>query len=93
MQLANKTMRFVIIYHNKDYIRSKIEEVIPVIVARGFKFNEKPFQCPIFSTRLEWPSEDELRRFTFNTQCEEIEYNEGRLTSLRKHIEDAQIME
>jgi NAD-dependent oxidoreductase involved in siderophore biosynthesis len=83
-------MRFIIIYNNRDDVRNNIEILIRQLVGQGFNCAINQINHPLFSSRLFWPSQQEIAGLPFTTQCEEVIWTENKLTSLRKLIIDVE---
>jgi hypothetical protein len=77
-------MRFVISYINHPRMRGLIETFISRMVEHGYDFSQTTFQSQILQIMPVWPVGD----IPLNVQCEEVEFKNGKLESLRVLVID-----
>ena len=84
-------MRFVIIYQNREDVRNNVEALINQAIAQGANLAAQEIQHPLVQTKLYWPDVKFVNSLPLNVQCEEVEFKEGKLISLKKSIVDIEV--
>lgn len=86
-------MRFVVIYQNDDNVRRMIEQQIPLLVKEhGVDLLKKEFSTPVFKSHPQWPNSKDMMSLPMSWQCEEFDWEDSKLISVRKLVLDAEII-
>lgn len=89
---AGYNMRFTVIYINEKSIRDKVISLLISAITQGLKLNERGIMHPIFLTQPRWPIIEIIERIPLHVQCEEMEYLEGSLRTLRVNTVDVEVV-
>jgi hypothetical protein len=88
----DNTMHFVAFYRNDGDIRTQALQLIYTAINGGMDLGVTPLTLPAVRTIPTWPDMRTLANLPLTTQCEWLEYQEGKLTTLRLLVIDVEVV-
>jgi hypothetical protein len=86
-------MQFSAIYHNNGDVRTKALQIIYEALNKGADLSINRLRHQIVSTVPAWPDMATLLSLPMYMQCEHMEYNSGKLDTLRLLVIDVETIE
>lgn len=87
---AEGNMKFTILYQNRTHIRDQVIALIINTLSHGYDLSTGDINHPMFLSRPAWPDRNVLDSMPTHFQCEEMEFKEGSLRTLRVQVIDVE---
>ena len=85
-------MKFTLIYLYDKKLRDSIIPDVIGLMNSGFPADQQSFSHLIFHITPQWPSIDQLLALPCHLQCEEIEWSNGSIKTLRVRTIDVEVV-
>lgn len=85
-------MRFSVIYESKKEVRDNVIALLLSAISQGHNLSQTKANHPLFVTKPYWPSQSELYNLPMSHQCEEFEFLNGSLNTLRTNTIDVEVI-
>jgi len=88
-----KNQRFSIIYnYGNENLRKQIFEIILQNIKNNFRFDQQIVQTPLFQTKLNFPTLEEINSIPMNIQVEEVIVKKNKIYTIKKLIIEVEII-
>lgn len=83
-------MRFCIIYINNKAVRDQVIALLLGVINRGINLAEKNTRHHLFMSFPKWPESEVLQVIPLHCQCEEMEFVDGSIRTIRLQTIDVE---